>query len=59
MDNFLDFADVSNYLTFNLSVWKRGCACTISFELKMLQISSNPFWKALKIEFEFFDYFYF
>ena len=36
--------NVSSY--FKLSAWKRSC--TISFELQMPQISSTPFWKALR-----------
>ena len=43
-DTFLDFSDVSSYLAFNLSAWKR--AGTTSFELQIPQTSSTPFWKA-------------
>ena len=39
---FLDFADISNYLVFEVSAWKTGY--TKSFEL---QIAQTPFWKAL------------
>ena len=31
LETFLDFADVSSYLTLKLSAWKSGC--TVSFEL--------------------------
>ena len=41
----LDFADVSSYFTFKLSVWKRGC--TTSFELQMSPTSPTPSSKAL------------
>ena len=41
----LDFPDVSNYFTFKLSAWKRGC--TNVFELQMPQTSPTPSWKAL------------
>ena len=44
--HFYCFAGVSSYLTFKLSAWKQ--CCTISFELKMLDITLNPFWKLLQ-----------
>ena len=45
MGTFLDFADTSNYGTFEVSAWKRSC--TISFEIQMPQTSPAPFWKVL------------
>ena len=43
---FYYFGDLNSYLTFKLSVWKRGCA--ISFELQIPQTSSTHFGKHLQ-----------
>ena len=45
LNSFLGLADVSSYLTFKFSVWREGY--TTSFELKILQTSLTPFWKAV------------
>ena len=39
------FADVSSYLTFKLSAWKRGCI--ISFELQMSHRLNQPHFRKL------------
>ena len=44
LESFLDFLDVTSYLTFKIPAWKRGCA--LSFELQMPQTSSTPFCRA-------------
>ena len=46
MNTFLDFADVSNYLTIKLYAWKSGSV--ISLELQILQNLSTLFWKAFE-----------
>ena len=48
MDAFLDFAYVSIYLPFKISVWEK--VCTISFELEISQTLSTPIeglWKVI------------